>query len=283
MEKKEEFLTKAKSKFNIKQIAVGSILLFSTLFNILIDYVNVGFDAKIWTNAAYWLQLVLTNGALVLIMLSVRSYMKEREMNTNVNIIAAQNDLDAVHCELSKRNLTTKFEDYVNTINKERKLKTYKNKLYLKIAKCKRDKKRQVLTKQLTNAEKEINYRRVRYNKIHISTIFSHVKLHMENDGDINDNEGVEIGMLLISKVLCIFGFGILGASFAFEPNAFVGSLLLNTFLKLFQTAYSVWAGGTAGQNFVRGTLLSKMQLRLSFVQKFIEIQKQISQKDENT
>lgn len=44
--------------------------------------------------------------------------------------------------------------------------------------------------------------------------------------------------------------------------------------MKLFRTAMSILLGASDGQSFARGTLLSKMKLRLDFIQKFIESEK---------
>lgn len=49
---------------------------------------------------------------------------------------------------------------------------------------------------------------------------------------------------------------------------------MVNTFTKLFRVAMSIYLGASDGQSFVRGTLLSKMKLRLDFIQKFLEREK---------
>lgn len=124
------------------------------------------------------------------------------------------------------------------------------------------------------NAEKDISFLKVKYNKIRISTIFSKTILKNNEDDNLDDGEEKEVGRLLVNKVLCILAFGVLGSSMAFGVKTFATAFLITTCIKLFQTAYAVLVGGTDGQNFARGTMLSKMKLRLDFVQKFLEKQK---------
>ena len=87
-------------------------------------------------------------------------------------------------------------------------------------------------------------------------------------------NEQAHIGNLVFRKLFMLFSFSIAFSTLFFEPNAFAVAILVNTFTKLFRTAMSVYLGASDGQSFVRGTLLSKMKLRLDFIQKFLEKEK---------
>lgn len=274
MESKENFDIHVKRKINTKQFTIGLVLLSATLFNILIDYVKADFSASIFFDVAYWIKLITTNGAILLIMLSFRGYMKERELTGNADILSTQKDIDGVHVELSRRNLATSFENHVNEINADRKLTAYKNVLKLKLSKATNDKSKRKILDRLDKAEEEISFRKVKYPKVKISTIFSKTKLNKNDDEDMEDGEERQIGQLLVNKVIGIVGFGVLGASLAFELNGFSVAVIINTVIKLFQTAYAIYAGGSDGQNFVKSTILSKMKLRLNFVQKFIESKK---------
>ena len=114
----------------------------------------------------------------------------------------------------------------------------------------------------------------IKYNRIRIATIFSRAERANSDDENMETNEQAHIGNLVFRKLFMLFSFSIAFSSLFFEPNAFAVAILVNTFTKLFRTAMSVYLGASDGQSFVRGTLLSKMKLRLDFIQKFLEKEK---------
>ena len=87
-------------------------------------------------------------------------------------------------------------------------------------------------------------------------------------------NEQSHINELIFKKLFMVVAFSVAFSTLFFEQNAFAVAVLVNTFSKLFRTAMSISLGASDGQAFVRGTLLSKMKLRLDFIQKFLEKEK---------
>lgn len=276
-----------KSKFNYRQLFMIAILLFATAADILMDYVTAGFDPAIFKDASYWIKLVLTCLSVVMVTLSVRDVFREKELRENATIAETQRQIDGAHSELIKHNLTTRFEGYVNTINAERKLKAYKEYLQFKISKTKKEKSRAALQARLDSAENDIAFLpvkgnsivlslfcRIKFNRARIATIFSRVERNKGDDDDMETNEQKHVAELVFKKLFMLIAFSVTLSTLFFEPGNFAVAILINTFSKLFRTAMSISLGASDGQAFTRGTLLSKMKLRLDFIQKFLEREK---------
>lgn len=282
-----EKLRKLKGKFNYRQFFMVAVLLFSTVADILIDYVHAGFNPAIFKDPSYWIMLALTGLSIILVTLSVRDFFREKELRENTEVVETQKKLDLAHSELIRLDLTTSFEDYVNAENAARKLKAYRAYIQFKLSKIRKDKTRAKWQKLLDQADADIEFLPVRgntiklsrthhikYNRIRIATIFSRAERASSDDENMETNEQVHIGNLVFRKLFMLFSFSIACSTLFFEPNAFAVAILVNTFTKLFRTAMSVYLGASDGQSFVRGTLLSKMKLRLDFIQKFLEKEK---------
>ncbi|MCX4258063.1 MAG: hypothetical protein OSJ54_14210, partial [Oscillospiraceae bacterium] len=130
-----ERLGAVKRKFNYRQFFMIAVLLFATAADILIDYVHAGFDPSIFNSPSYWIMLGLTCLSVVLVTLSVRDFFREKELRENTEVVEVQKQIDNAHAELMRHNLTTKFDNYINEINAERKLKAYKAYIQFKLTK----------------------------------------------------------------------------------------------------------------------------------------------------
>lgn len=280
-----------KKKFNYRQIFMFAVLLFATAADILIDYVHAGFDPTIFKDPSYWIMLGLTCLSVVLVTLSVRDFFREKELRENAEVVETQRQIDGAHAELIRHDLTTRFGEYVDAINAERKLKAYKEFLQYKLSKIKKDKKRLKWQRKLDDAEREIEFlpirgnyikisaaRRVRFNRVRIATIFSRVERNKGDDENMETNEQAHINELIFKKLFTLISFSVALSTLFFEQNTFAVAVLINTFSKLFRTAMSISLGASDGQSFVRGALLSKMKLRLDFIQKFLEKEKRKSE-----
>jgi hypothetical protein len=276
-----------KNKFNYRQLFMVVILIFATAADILMDYVTAGFKPDIFYDPAYWIKLVLTCLSVIMVTLAARDFFREKELRDNTAINETQRQIDSAHAELIKRDLTTQFERYVNAINAERKLKAYKEYLQFRISKTKNEKRRAALKKKLDDIATDIEFLptkgnrivlspvcRIKYNRVRIATIFSRVERSKGDDEDIETNEQTHIAELIFKKLFTLIAFTITFSTLFFDPGTFVVSILVNTFSKLFRTAMSIYLGASDGQGFARGTLLSKMKLRLDFIQKFLESKK---------
>lgn len=169
-------------------------------------------------------------------------------------------------------------------------MKAYREYLQFKLSKAKKDKKREALQKKLNSADSDIEFlpthgnkiklspvRYVKFAKVRISTIFSRTEKSGGEDEDIEANEQKHINELIFKKLFSLVAFSIAFSTLFFESGTFAVAILVNTFMKLFRTAMSILIGASDGQSFARGTLLSKMKLRLDFIQKFIESEKKKS------
>lgn len=266
-------------KVNYKQLGMMGLVVLVAFISVLYDYVSVGFDASMFASPAYWVQMITLNAATVLILLSMRGYSKDREFNANEHIARVSGEIDVAYIKLNQLNLNTEFENYVKSVNRERKLKCYTDKLKSALSKARRENRKQKITEKLRTAESDVEFTHVRYPKVSVSTIFSKTKLKQSDDLILDYQEGRAIGDLLINKVAGLVGFGLFGMSFAGSAlKAFDASLLLASAIKLFQIGLAVYVGMTAGRDFVKGTMLAKLKLRLSFVQQFLERRKSAAQ-----
>lgn len=264
-----------------------AVLLFATAADILIDYVHAGFDPSIFKDPSYWIMLGLMCLSVVLVTLSVRDFFREKELRENTEVVEVQKQIDSAHAELIRHNLTTKFGEYVDTINAERKLKAYKAYIQFKLTKAKKGKKKEKWQALLDKAEAEIGCiptkgntiklsptHHIKFNRVQIATIFSRVERTKSDDENMETNESAHIGELIFKKLFMVIAFSVALSTLFFEQNEFAVAILINTFSKLFRTAMSISLGASDGQAFVRGTLLTKMKLRLDFIQKFLEKEK---------
>ena len=276
-----------KSKFNYRQLFMIAVLIFATAADILMDYVSAGFNPAIFKDPAYWIKLALTCLSVILVTLSVRDFFREKELRDNAAINETQRQIDNAHIELIKHNLATRFEEYVNTINAERKLKAYREFLQFKISKNKNEKRRETLKRRLDSANTDIEFLpvrgnkialspfcRVKFNRARITTIFSRVERNRGDDDDMETNEQKHVAELVFKKLFMLIAFSVTLSTLFFDTGEFAVAVLINTFSKLFRTAMSISLGASDGQAFARGTLSSKMKLRLDFIQKFLEKEK---------
>lgn len=282
-----ERLLAMKNKFNYRQFFMIAVLLFATAADILIDYVQAGFNPSIFKDPAYWIMLGLTCLSVILVTLSVRDFFREKELRENNDVVAVQRQIDTAHAELMKYNLTTRFAEHVDDINDKRKRDAYRAYIQYRMSKCKNDKRRTKWQELLDKADEEVeflpikgnliklsNVRFIRFNRVRIATIFSRTDRNKSDDENMEANEQAHINELIFRKLFTLISFSIALSTLFFETNTFAVSILINTFSKLFRTAMSIYLGASDGQNFVRGTLLSKMKLRLDFIQKFLEKEK---------
>lgn len=273
MEKKEsikDVVVRVKDSFTLRQFAMAAIVLFGTAAYIIADYISFGFDASIFADPAYWINLVIGQTAVTLIMLTVNSFTADREETNNPDIRRLRDEIYKAHCALTKYGLSERFDDYVYIKNLERKRRAYTQKMQRKIHRAKKDDKRKALEKELEAGLSRIEYLKVRYRKISISEIFSRAALVGANDEDLSDGRADATRRMLINKIFGIILFGVLLSTLAPQPKVFSG-ILLSSFVKLFQAAYAIYAGGSAGVTYARGRLLTSLDNRAQFIQKFVE------------
>lgn len=282
-----EKLYAVKNKFNYRQFFMIAVLLFATAADILIDYVHAGFNPSIFKDASYWILLGLTCLSVILVTLSVRDFFREKELRENAEVVETQKQIDNAHAELIKRDLTTRFEEYVNEENADRKRKAYRAYIQYKLSKERKDKARAKWQALLDRADTDIEFlpvsgnkiklsktRRIKYNRIRIATIFSRAERTTGDDENMETNEQAYISNLVFKKLFMLISFSVAFSTLFFVQNPFAVAVLVSTFSKLFRTAMSISLGASDGQSFVRGVLLSKMKLRLDFIQKFLEREK---------
>jgi len=267
-------IMEVKDSFSIRQLVMVALVLFCTVANIIMDYMAPGFDASVFANPAYWISLIVQQGAIILIMLCVYAFMIEKESQSNDDIKKLKQLLATAHAKLSEYDLTQKFDDYVYVKNYQRKRKAYRIKMERKIFKAKTDEKRKMLETERDRGLASLQFIKVKYEKIKIVEIFSNATLISPDDESMADHMDKTTAKMLRNKVVGIVLFGVLLSAVTFDPLGFGWNMLIKTLIKLFQAAYAVYVGGSEGVRFACGNLLSALQNRAKFVQQFIESNK---------
>ena len=257
-----------KDSFSLRQFTMILVVVFGVAANIAVDYLRVGFDASIF---AYWINLCISQGAVIIIMFCLYSVTSEREENANAEIKDLRRAIYKAHCDLSKYALLDKFDEYVYLQNIYRKKKAYTNKMQRKIFHAKTDERKKELEAELKHGLEIIESIKVKYNKIRISTIFSSSSLPQTDDEDLEDGRSRATYKMLLNKVVSIIAFGVLLSMLVFDPQSFSLGLIVKTCVKIFQAAYAMYIGGSDGVRYVRGPLLTALDNRAQFIQKFIE------------
>lgn len=265
-----DFVERTKDSFTLKQLAMAAIVIFGTAAYIIFDYISLGFDASIFQAPAYWINLIIGQSAITIIMFTVYGYTADREEARNAEVQQLRKDIYEAHCSLTRYGLSERFDDYVYVKNIERKKRAYAYKMQRKIHRAKADEKRKRYEKEFADGIEIIESIKVRYRKIYISDIFSRSTVLTVDDEDLSDGMAETTRRMLVNKIVCIIMFGVLLSTLSYEPKAFAG-ILLSSFIKLFQTAYAIYAGGSAGVTYVRGRLLTSLDNRAQFIQKFVE------------
>lgn len=268
----KEVVAKAKDSFTLRQIAMVAVVVFGMALYILFDYISLGFDASIFTDPAYWIQLVIGQSSVTIMMLTMYNFTSDKEQMNNPEVLRLRQDIYKAHCMLIKYGLSDKFDDYVYEKNLERKRKAYQAIMDRKMYKTKSDKLRARYKSELERGLEIIDSLKVKYKKIRISDIFSRSVSPVGSDEDLSDGKAETTARMLFNKILGIIFFGVLLTTIA--PNVKDDLLLatvLSSCIKLFQGAYAVYSGGSAGVAYVRGRLLTSLDNRASFIQKFID------------
>ena len=264
-----------KDSFSLRQFTMIIVVLFGAAANILSDYLTPGFDPSIFYSPAYWINLCISQAAVIVIMFCVYGFTAEREESANTEVKKLRATIYKAHCDLSELGLSDGFDKYVAEQNLERKKRAYKKKMERKIFRARTDKRRNRLKDKMSRGLEMIESIRVRYNRIRIATIFSRASLPLTEDGDIEDGRIKTTRRMLINKVTSIIAFGVLLSMITLDPKTFAWGLIIKTFIKVFQAAYAMYVGGSEGVNYVRGPLLTALDNRTQFVQKFIDSNKQ--------
>lgn len=268
----KEALTKVRDSFTLKQFAMVGVVVFGMALYILFDYISLGFDASIFRDPAYWIQLAIGQSAVTIMMLTMYNFTADKEQNNNPDVIRLRQEIYRAHCLLIKYGLSDRFDEYVYEKNIERKKKAYTAKMERKLFKTKDDKRRKQLQSELDRGLEIIESINVRYKRIRMGDIFSRAVSAVGDDEDLSDGKAQTTATMLLNKILGIIFFGVLLSTIV--PSGKDGVLLatvLSSFIKLFQGAYAVYSGGSTGVAYVRGRLLTSLDNRVAFIQKFLD------------
>ena len=273
---------------NVRLIITIFIILFAILSDVLIDYINTGFDVSILSEPKYWIELVITCASVVMVTLASRSYAREKELSRNKDVKLFKRLLGIAELEISKNNLVAKLNEYIDEANKQRRIKAYKQYLNYKAVREKDSTKKTAYLQRIAEAEKDIDcypcqhgkikigtLKRLKYTPLNRSVIFSLADVQGGNEQSLEIKEGQHISGLLTSKVSLIIAFGLSFSTLIFGTGDFTVGLLVSTCLKIVRTVMAVNCGVGDGITFVRGTITAKLRARYNVLQAFFESEKQ--------
>ena len=248
----KDTVVKVKDSFTLRQLAFAFVVIFGMAADIASDYLTVGWNASIFADPAYWVNLALSQGAIIVMMLCTYALTSEREEASNEAVQNLRREIYKAHCIITKYALSEKFDDYVYVKNIQRKTVAYKKKMERKIFRTNNEEKQKQLRDELERGLKIIENLKVKYDKIKIATIFSRASFSAEDSESLDDGRAKTTRRMLLNKVVSVIAFGVLVSSLAFDMRAFGVGMILKTFMKLFQAAYALYSGGRTGVDFVR-------------------------------
>lgn len=280
---------KLKINMSVKQTTLYLILFFSFFANILVDYISFGFDISMFTNAPYWLKLLTTNSVLILLTIVSRGSSKEKELNNNEIIKGYRKELYNANVTINKYGLVENFIEYIKEVNIKREKEAYKNKLIKKynspfVNQLKKDE----IAKKIGNIDKIEDYDKykLKYERITFSSIFNSIEINNTSSERLTVNNKKAIINLILNKIIYIFCFSILVASILNETKFSDGitiALMLNTVIKVMQCSWAIYVGYSDGIYYVQEDIRTVLANRITFVQRFLENNKQLIEERKKT
>lgn len=300
------------SSTRIKVVSLSILIFLVTVFSVLIDFINAKFLTEIFTNAAYWINVVSVQSAVMVLIFVARSLAKEKEMSANKLYATLQDALQNAYASINSCNLNGTFRDYIAQDNRARKLRTYKEHLSAKIAKyadkarknelikgrietiartkkktahgfrynlCKKKitvalEKKLFWEEKLAHADEDIDFIKIRFVKYSYSIIFNDSKDREAEEDDPATHESRDIIAILLTKGLGIFAFGVIATSYIVFDTVFSIGMVLKAVVKLLQIVLGLFMGAVAGQDFIRHKMCAKLTIRANYVKQFMEKQK---------
>lgn len=282
-------------------ITLLSLLSFVKVFMDMMEY-DIAFQEL---STAYWIATIRDN-VLLLLVLYLSSSLQKDKMKENYNIYTElRTAISDAYIKLKNANLVSRFKEFIETGNAERKLAAYKLRLNKKVEKLK-DKikgkenkfnarrvakglapetepktyrlatlrlKLKEMNERLKNAENVIDYvRRVRYKRVSYANLFGEEENRSFDEFDFLFHETRHNLFILGKKaviVLMISAFSML--QFQNIVLNFSPYTIFRISYSLFSLVLSVYIGISDGSKFVRGKMCDTLRQRLNFVQGFIE------------
>lgn len=293
----------------IKLVALVLFIILSTIFSILIDFIAAEFSTSVFTNAAYWLNVISVQFAVTILLFASRALYKEKERNINETYLSLQKNLQNAYVTINDRDLNGKFKEYIAEDNRARKLKHYREKINAHIAKYEDKIKRYDLHKgriekkfkeqnkaargikynltlfkikrtedkrdfwkdKFERSEEEVDYVRVKHIKYSYSIIFNDAKEKESEENDPYAHEGREVLFMILTKGISVFAFGVIATSFVVFDLSFSWGMVYKAVVKLFQIVLGLYTGAIAGQEFIRCKMCAKLTTRFNYVKQFME------------
>ncbi len=292
----------------IFDIIMGIIVLASFMVRVVSDYVKTGFNFEILLSFSYWATLIADNVINIAMSIVFRSLMIDREKRFNETFNKFKGSIEDMQKFIYSNSYDNTLKEYVDKTNADRKYTLYYNmlkhkadksfakkqldRLYVK-KKYEEDKRQpnkakierienkirkynvkyNVLLQKLAAAREESVWRKVRgYRPIKTVVLFSGADKISDNIAENYEvNSGKEFAFFFLKKVVFLLIFASFLGTLVPEGFLFDYTMLWGTANKIFWGAMSLYAGGSAGVEYVRQVLVPAVKGRVDFLQQFSE------------
>lgn len=203
----------------------------------------------------------------------VRQDDRERKLNAYKTKLGKKKNRK--EAKLLKFDNTVKRREFVRARKKKVREKEY-NPWYLWTLRAGKRKaleqKKESLEELLKNAEKNVDFVRIRYVPITTNIIFGETKKRAKNDSDMRVHEGGEVLTMIATKALGIVLTSLVVTSFVqFEMYGDVLAIVYKAVITLMQMIMSIYFGTLAGSEFVRGEMMNVARRKVSYIQQFLD------------
>ena len=253
--------------------------------------------------AAYWITTIRDNMLLLMVLYLSSSLQKDKSRATNPVYAELRKAITEGFISLKNNNGIERFKAFIVEDNREEKLLTYKAKLSRKIAKIeskikhaenKINAKRvakgleiiEPVTKRLVSlrldleehkktledAERIIEYVKVRYRKVSYDVLFGEEETKARAEKDFQFHEMLHNIFILGKKAVLVLMLGAFSyLQFQNVAVNFSAYTIFRISYSLLSLALSVYLGVADGDKFVRGQMCDVLRRRIRYVQGFIE------------
>ena len=280
-----------------------------TAFTILSDLMQAHFSTEVFEDPFYWVNLISSQSAFIVLILMERTLAKDKERKENEMYKFRWGALSDAYLYINDNDLFTSLDDYIRDDNYARKLKKYRQHLGKRVTFWRdRAKKHEILVRRaeiaakdrgeaargrlyewhkqmqhkyearrdfwqdkLDRSAEEAEYVRFHYIRYSQSLLFNEVEERVRDADDPAAHEARHVGFLLATKGVMIFAFGVITASYFTFDFTLSWVAAYRAVIKILQTVWSLYVGMVAGQSFIRDTMCAKLMIRYNYVKQFME------------
>ena len=287
----------------IKPFILVVMMILVSGISILSDFVKFGVESGMF-DVGYWINTAVTNLTAICVIFLANSMHKDKCMTENEVFKRRKTELLESYDKIYKLGRLPDLKVYVEEDNRREKLAAYKNKCSAKIeklnAKIKKHEnwynsvlwffKKQVCDNPKTpylylmklelkrwenayaNAERVIDFAKVKYKKISYTNIFCISDGGKQDDRDLLFHTAEHNVGIVLKKAILVLFIGFATTFKIIEPETtFSFYLAYKACLRLFSVILAFYTGVTDAEHFVAGQMCDALFKRIRYVQTFLD------------